>query len=144
MFSAQLYSPEFYVRMNIHSRSRMINPASPKGPPLPVHPGRSALVTNRNPPRHPHGVELSMKMLKGHNPSDRPSELGALNHLLSPPNSPRHTPVTNSSLLRRLHAFETPLTKVKAQDPPDPGELDAVIRLLMHQTLEGGFAGPTR
>lgn len=130
--------------MNIPSRSRTIDPASPKLPPLPVSPGRSALVTNPNPLRHPHGVELSMKMLKGHNPSDHPSELDALNRLLSPPNSPGHTPVTKSSLLRPLHPFVTPMTKIKAQDPPDPSELNAVIRLLMHQTLKGEFAGPTR
>ena len=77
----------------------MINPACPKLPLLPVSPGTSALVMNLNPLRHFHGVELSVKMLKGHNLSDRPSELDTLNHLLNPPNSPGRAPVTNSSLL---------------------------------------------
>lgn len=36
------------------------------------------------------------------------------------------------------------MTKVKAQDPPDPSELDAVIWLLMHQRLEGEFGGLIR
>jgi len=130
--------------MNILSRSRTVNPASPKLPLLLVSPGRSALVMNPNPQRHLHGVGLSTKMLKGRNLSDRPSELDALNHLLNSPNSPGRAPAKNLSLLRRLHIFETPVTRVKTQDPPDPSELDAVIWLLIHQLLEGEFGGLIR